>query len=112
MFGRLQCYPLAGGEVEEPSWVVSVAARIVDVRKVVKPRVEAEVVEIREEGRAGVKERAGGKIIEVDAMVGVIGVEEILEAHVKMVDPARVSQVAVVTKGRAIGELKIINAVA
>ena len=91
---------------------MSVAARIVDVRKVVKPRVQAEVVKKREEGRAGVKERVGGKIIEIDAVVGVIGVEEILKAQVNVVDEILVSEVAVVTKGRAVGKLEIVPAAA
>jgi len=89
---------------------VSVAAWIVGIRKVVKPRVEAEIVEIREGARAGIKKRAGGKIIEVDAMVGIIGIKEILEAQVNMVDEMLVREVAVVAKGRAVGELEILPA--
>jgi len=43
--------------------------------------------------------------------VSIIGIEPILVAHVEVVDEARVSQVAIVAKRRAIRELKIINAV-
>jgi len=54
----------------------------------------------------------GHKIVEEDAVVGVIGVEEIFEAHVEVVDEILVSEVGVVAKRRAVGELKIIHAVA
>jgi hypothetical protein len=54
----------------------------------------------------------GRKVVEEDAAVSIIGIKPILEAHVEVVDEARVTQVAVVAKGRAVGELKIINAVA
>jgi hypothetical protein len=53
----------------------------------------------------------GRKVVEEDAAVSIIGIEPILVAHIEVVDPARVSQVAIVAKRRAIGELKIINAV-
>ena len=53
----------------------------------------------------------GHKIVEEDAAVSIIGIKPILVAHVEVVDEALVSQVAVVAKGRAVGELKIINAI-
>ena len=45
-------------------------------------------------------------------MVSVIGVEEILEAQVNVVDEMLVREVAVVAKGRAVGELEIVPAAA
>jgi hypothetical protein len=51
------------------------------------------------------------KVVEEDAAVSIIGIEPILVAHVEVVDEARVTEVGVVAKRRAIGELKIINAV-
>ena len=64
---------------------MSVAARLVEVRKVVKPRVQAEVVEEREDARAGVKEMVGRKVVEIDAAVSIIGIKPILVAHVNRV---------------------------
>ena len=88
-------------------------ARTVGIRIVVEHCVQVKVVEIRErKARASVKEMIGRKIVEEDAAVSIISIEPILEAHVEVVDEARVSQVAIVAKRRAIGELKIINAVA
>ena len=53
----------------------------------------------------------GRKVVEVDPAMSIIGIKPVLVAQVEVVDEARVSQVAVVAKRRAIGELKIINAV-
>jgi len=88
-------------------------ARTVEIREVVEHCVQAKVIEIRErKAWASVKEMVGRKVVEEDAAVSIIGIKPILVAHVKVVDPVRVSEVAVVAKGRAIGELKIINAIA
>jgi hypothetical protein len=85
----------------------------VRIGKVVEHCIQAEVVEIRKrKARASVKEMVGHKVVEEDPAVSIIGIKPILVTHIKVVDPARVTQVAVVAKGRAIGELKIINAVA
>ena len=54
----------------------------------------------------------GRKVVEVDAAVSIIGIKPILIAQVEVVDEARVSQVAIIAKRRAVRELKIINAVA
>ena len=88
-------------------------AGIVGVRIVVEHCVKAKVVEIRKrKAWTGVKEMAGHKIVEEDAAVSIIGIKPVLVAHVEVVDEARVSEVAVIAKGRAVGELKIINTVA
>jgi hypothetical protein len=103
---------LARGEVVEIPWIGRVVARTVRIEKVVEHCVQAEVVEIRErKAWASVKEMVGHKVVEKDAAVSIIGIEPILVAHVEVVDEARVSQVAIVAKRRAVGELKIINAV-
>jgi hypothetical protein len=103
---------LARGEVVEISWIGRVVARVIGIGKVVEHCVQAEVVEIRKrKARTSVKEMVGHKVVEVDAAVSIIGIKPILVAHVEVVDPARVSQVAIVAKRRAIGELKVINAV-
>jgi len=54
----------------------------------------------------------GRKVVEKDAAVSIIGIEPILEAHVEVVDEAWVTEVGVVAEHIAIGELKIINAIA
>ena len=88
-------------------------ARTVGIGKVVEHCVEAEVVEIRKRKPwASVKEMVGRKVVEEDAAVSIIGIKPILEAHVEVVDEALVSEVGVVAKHIAIGELKIINTVA
>jgi hypothetical protein len=88
-------------------------ARIVRIGIVVEHCVEREVVEIRKrKAWTSVKEMGGGIVVEVDAAVSIIGIKPIFVAHIKVVDPVRVSQVTVVAKRRAVGELKIINAVA
>ena len=87
--------------------------RIVGIGKVVQHCVQAEIVEIRKrKAWASVKEMGRHKIVEVDAVVSIIGIKPILVAHIKVVDPVWVTKVAVVAKERAIGELKIINAIA
>ena len=53
----------------------------------------------------------GGIVVEVDAVVSIIGIKPIFVAQVEVVDETRVSQVTIVAKRRAVGELKIINAV-
>ena len=88
-------------------------ARTIGIGIVVEHCVERKVVEIRKrKARTSVKEMGGGRVVEEDAAVSIIGIKPIFVAHIKVVDPVRVSQVAVVTKWRAAGELKIINAVA
>jgi hypothetical protein len=88
-------------------------ARSLGVGIVVEHCVQTEVVEIgKRKAWTSVKEMVGRKIVEVDAAVSIIGIEPILEAHVEVIDPAWVSKVAVVAKRGAVGELKIINAVA
>ena len=87
-------------------------ARVIRIGIVVEHCVERKVVEIRKrKAWTSVKEMGGGIVVEVDAAVSIIGIKPILEAHVEVVDPARVTEVGVVAKGRAVGELKIINAV-
>jgi hypothetical protein len=53
----------------------------------------------------------GHKVVEEDAAVSIIGIKPIFVAHVEVVDEARVSEVGIVPEGRAVGELKIINAI-
>jgi len=104
---------LARGEVVEVPWIGRVVARAIGIGKVVKHCVQAEVVEIRKrKARTSVKEMVGHKVVEIDAAVSIIGIKPIFVAHIEVVDEAWVSQVAVVAKRRAIGKLKIINAVA
>jgi hypothetical protein len=87
--------------------------RTVGIREVVEHCVQAKIVEIRKrKARTSVKEMVGRKVVEEDSAMSIIGIEPILVAHVEVVDPVRVSQVAIVAKRRAIGELKIINAIA
>src|SRR6266853_903451 len=94
------------GEVVEISWIGRVVARIVGIGIVVEHCVQAEVIEIRKrKARTGVKEMVGHKVVEEDAVVSIIGIEPILVAHVKVVDEAPVSQVGVVAKQIAIGQL-------
>jgi hypothetical protein len=86
--------------------------RTVGIGEVVEHCVQAKIVEIRKrKAWTSVKEVVGHKVVEVDAVLCIIGIKPILVAHVEVIDPVRVSQVAVVAKRRAIGELKIINAV-
>jgi hypothetical protein len=87
-------------------------ARIVWIGKVVKYCVQREVVEIwKKKAWTSVKEMVGHKVVKVDAILCIIGIKPILVAHIEVIDPVRVSEVAIVAKGRAVGELKIINAV-
>ena len=86
---------------------------VIRIRIVVEHCVERKVVEIRKrKAWTSVKEMVGRKVVEEDAAVSVIGIESILVAHVEVVDEALVTEVGVVAKGRAVRELKIINAVA
>ena len=88
-------------------------ARIIRIGIVVEYCVERKVVEIRKRKTwTSVKEMGGGIVVEVDAALSIIGIKPILVAHVEVIDEARVAQIAVVAKRRAVGELKIINAVA
>src|SRR6185369_2147730 len=104
---------LARGEVVEIPWISRVMARVIRIGIVVEHCVERKVVEIRKrKAWTSVKEMGGGIVVEVDAVVSIIGIKPILVAHIKVVDPVWVSQVAVVAKRRAVEELKIINAVA
>jgi hypothetical protein len=54
----------------------------------------------------------GHKVVEIDAAVSIIGIKPILVAQVEVIDEARVSQVAIIAKRRAVRELKIISTVA
>jgi len=86
-------------------------ARTVGIGIVVEHCVQAKVVKIRKrKGRTSVKEMVGHKIVEEDAAVSIIGIEPILVAQVNVVDEALVSQIAVVTKWRAVGKLEIVPA--
>jgi hypothetical protein len=102
-----------GCEVVEIPWIGRVVARVIGIGKVVEHCVQAEVVKIRErKARTSVKEMGGHKVVEVDAAVSIIGIEPIFVAHVEVIDPVRVSEVAIVAERRAIGKLKIVNTVA
>src|SRR4029077_4945619 len=104
---------LLRGEVKEIPWIGRVVARPLGIGIVVEQRIQAEIVEIRKrKARTSVKESIGRKIVEIDAIVSIIGIEPILVAHVVVVDVVRVTEVSVVAKWRAVGELKIENAVA
>ena len=88
-------------------------AGIIRIGIVVEHCVERKVVEIRKrKAWTSVKEMGGGRVVEVDAALSIIGIKPILVAHVEVIDPVRVSEVGVVAKRRAVGELKIINAIA
>jgi hypothetical protein len=88
-------------------------ARVIRIRIVVEHCVEAKVVEIRKrKARTSVKEMVGRKVVEEYAAVSITGIEPILVAQVEVVDEARVSQVTIIAKRRAVRELKIINAAA
>ena len=88
-------------------------ARPLSIGIVVKDRIQTEIVEIRKrKAWTGVKESVSRKIVEIDAVVSIVSIKPIFVAHIKVVDPVRLSQVAVVAKRRTVGELKIINAVA
>ena len=88
-------------------------ARTAGIGIVVEHCVQAKVVEIRKrKAWTSVKEMGGRKVVEVDTAVSIIGIKPILVAQVEVVDEARISQVAIVAKRSAIGELKIIDAVA
>ena len=104
---------LVRGEVVEIPWIGRVVARSLGIGIVVKHGIQAEVVEIRKrKAWTSVKEMGGGIVVEVDAVVPIIGIKPIFVAHIEVVNPVRVTQVAVVAKRRAVRELKIINAVA
>jgi hypothetical protein len=103
---------LARGEVVEIPGIGRVVARAVGIGKVVKHCVQAKVVEIRKrKARTSVKEMVGHKVVEIDTAVSIIGIKPIFVAHVEVVDEALVTEVSVVAKRRAVGKLKIINAV-
>ena len=88
-------------------------ARVIRIGIVVEHCVERKIVEIRKrKAWTSVKEMGGRKVVEIDPAVSIIGIKPIFVAHIKVVDPVRVSQVAVVAKRRAVGKLKIINAIA
>src|SRR6266436_9143975 len=82
-------------EVVEIPWVSRVVARPLSIGIVVEHCIQAEVVEIRKrKAWTSVKESVGRKVVEEDAAVSIIGIEPILVAHIKVVDPARITQVA------------------
>jgi hypothetical protein len=88
-------------------------ARVIRIGKVIQHCVEAKVVEIRKrKARTSVKEMVGRKVVEEYAAVSITGIEPIFVAQVEVVDEARVSQVTIVAKRRAVREAEIINAVA
>ena len=59
---------------------------------VVEQRIQTEIVEIRKrKARTSVKESIGREIVEVDAVVSIIGIKPILVAQVEVVDKARVT---------------------
>ena len=104
---------MARGEVVEIPWIGGVVARSLSIGIVVEHCVERKVVEIRKrKAWTSVKEVGGGIVVEVDAALSIVGIKPIFVAHIKVVDPAWVSHVAVVAKRRAVGKLKIIDAVA
>ena len=104
---------LLGCEVKEIPWIGRVVAWSLGIGIVVEQRIQAEIVEIRKrKARTSVKESIGRKIVEIDAIVFIIGIELIFVAHVVVEDVVRVTEVSVVAKWRAVGELKIENAVA
>ena len=104
---------LARGEVVKIPWIGRVVARTVGIREVVEHCVQAKVVEIRKrKAWTSVKEMVGHKVVEIDAIVSSIGIKPILVAHVEVIDPVWVSEVAVVAEHIAIGQLKIINSIA
>ena len=88
-------------------------ARVICIRIVVEHCVQRKVVEIRKrKAWTSVKEMGGAIVVEVDAALSIIGIKPILVAHIKVVDPVRVTKVGVVAEHIAVGELKIINAIA
>src|SRR5882724_12139244 len=90
---------LTGGEVVKIPWIGRVVARTVGIGKVVEHCIQAKVVEIRKrKARTSVKEMVGPKVVEIDAAVPIIGIKPILVAHVEVIDPVRVSEVAVVAE--------------
>jgi hypothetical protein len=104
---------LARGEVVKIPWIRRVVARTVGIREVVEHCVQAKIVEIRKrKAWTSVKEMVGRKVVEEDSAVSIVGIEPILVAHVEVIDPVRVSEIAVVAEHIAVGELKIINAIA
>src|SRR5882724_5935362 len=104
---------LTRGEVVEIPWIGRVVAGTVGIREIVEHCVQAKIVEIRKrKARTSVKEMVGRKVVEIDAIVSIIGIKPILVAHVEVIDPVRVSEVTVVAKHIAVGQLKIINAIA
>ena len=106
------CKDLTRGEVVKIPWIGRVVAWTVRIGKVVEHCIQAEVVEKRKrKAWASVKEMVGHKVVEEDAVVSIIGIKPIFVAHVEVVDEARVSEIGVIAKGRAVGELKIIDAV-
>ena len=85
----------------------------IGIREIVEHCIEAKIVEIgKRKARTSVKEMVGRKVVEEDSAVSIIGIKPILVAQVEMVDETRVAEVGVVAKRRAVGELKIINAIA
>ena len=88
-------------------------ARTVGIGIVVEHCVQAKVVEIgKRKAWTSVKEMVGGKVVEEDPAVSIIRIKPILVAHVEVIDEVLVTEVSVVAKGCAVGELKIINTVA
>ncbi len=88
-------------------------ARVIGIGKVVEHCVQTKIVEIRKrKAPTSVKEMVGHKVVEIDAALSIIGIKPILVAHIEVIDPVRVSEIAIIAKGRAVGKLQIINAIA
>src|SRR5579884_3646897 len=92
-------------ELVEPARVAGVMPGMFGVGTIIKPRIQREIVKIREKSWIGVEKRAAGKIIKVCPMRVVVGVEEPLETHVVVIKK-RESEIGhvVKTERRAVGE--------
>src|SRR5437016_3837085 len=84
-------------------------AGVVSVGEVIKPCVQAEVVEEGKELRAGVPKTAAGKIIKKDAALAIICIEEIFESKIVMIEEREIEAAQIVkAKYVIVGERQII----
>ena len=83
---------------------------VIGSRIIIKPGVEAKVINVREELRAGEPEMAAGKVLEISVALAVIRIQEIFEPKVVVIKEWKIS-VGVVAKRIAVWKGEVIEVV-
>src|SRR5580698_2614695 len=97
--------------VGELSRVRGVMARIRGIDKVINPRPEREIVDIRKQGRACVPPVPAGEVVEIGIVTRIVGGNYILETHVVVVQE-RPLQVGVGAERCAVRKRQVVDTAA